>query len=176
MPSLLHHYFRHLLTGVLLLSFSLSLQAKTEYDIKAAYLYNFIKFVTWPAPDHSDALTVCLFGKDPINDKLMPLNGLQLHGRTVSVMPLHDVDEATNCTVIYLARSEKKYLSQILITTKEHPVLLVSDLEEFAKEGGTIGFVTLGNVIRFDVNLGVARRDKLSISSKLLELANQVIK
>lgn len=163
--------------GALLMSIAASSLAKTEYDIKAAYLYNFIKFVTWPAPSENTApLQVCLFGEDPINEKLLPLKEVRINDREVEVIDVTDKSNLSACTVLYIARAEKRQAQELITQLGTAPVLVVSDIEGFAKLGGTIGFITLGNVIRFDVNLKSARESQLSISSKLLELANQVVK
>ncbi len=177
MPSLLHPVFRRpLLAALLTLCAANQSFAKTEYDIKAAYLYNFIKFVSWPGEIKSLPLRVCLYGQDPINEKLMPLKDIRIHDREVEVKLVEDIADAPSCAVLYIAREQKKQLAEIVTVIDRSPVLMISDIPDFAKSGGTIGFVTLGNVIRFDVNLIKARASGISISSKLLELANQVVR
>ncbi len=177
MPNLSSLSFWRPLVGALLLFYSACGLAKTEYDIKAAYLYNFIKFVTWPDGNDNEApLQVCLFGKDPINEKLTPLANLRVNNRDLVVTKVADQSSLTACSVLYISREEERHAQQLIERVGNSPVLIVSDIPGFAKLGGTIGFITLGNVIRFDVNLTRSRSSRLSISSKLLELANQVVK
>ncbi len=176
MPRIYPSRFIASVLGILLLTHSSLSSARTEYDIKAAYLYNFIKFVTWPEQNTEQAIKVCLFGDHPVNEKLMPLSEVTLNQRAIEVIEINAVEDSVSCSVLFIAPSEAKQLAQLLSVLENQATLTISDMEDFAQQGGQIGFVTMGNVIRFDVNLKQARAIGLSISSKLLELANEVLK
>jgi len=167
----------HILFGLSILALSAVCSAKSIHDLKAAYLYNFIKFISWPTEltDETE-FRLCLLGEDPGNDKFKLLEQRPIHGRSLHVKTISTLSPSDQCTVLFIGTSEEKFLSDIITELGESPTLTVSSIPNFAVQGGTIGFVTLGNVIRFDINLGKATHNQLTISSKLLELANQVVK
>lgn len=148
--------------------------AKTEQDIKVAYLFNFIKFITWPNYENIDSFNLCILGEDPVNEKLKQLEGRPIHNQQLDLVYLVKPDANYQCHVVFVGESEKKFARDIVNYYSQKPTLTVSSMENFTDNGGMIGFITLGNIIRFNINLRQARETQLSISSKLLELANQV--
>lgn len=148
--------------------------AKTEQDIKVAYLFNFMKFIDWPESEYQDSIRLCILGEDPVNEKLKQLNGRTIHRLPLDVVFMLKPDENQSCHVVFVGESEKKFIHTIVDFYSNTPTLTVSSMENFTNSGGIIGFITLGNIIRFNINLKQARDTQLSISSKLLELANQV--
>ena len=148
--------------------------AKTEQDIKVAYLFNFMKFITWPSDENSDSFNLCILGEDPVNEKLKQLDGRSIHKQQLDVVYLIKPDANYHCHVVFVGESEKKFARDIVNFYSHTPTLTISSMENFTLNGGMIGFITLGNIIRFNINLKQARETQLSISSKLLELANQV--
>jgi hypothetical protein len=148
--------------------------AKTEQDIKVAYLFNFIKFIAWPESLDAGPFNLCILGSDPVNEKLRQLQGRKISQElTLEVLYLSKPDHH-HCHVVFVGESEKKFIHDIVAFYSHTPTLTVSSMENFTNYGGMIGFITLGNIIRFNINLKQARETQLSISSKLLELANQV--
>lgn len=154
--------------------FSAPSSAKTIQEIKAVYLYNFIKFISWPASENQTEFNLCIIGDDPVNEKLLSLNSRPVQNFNLHVAQITQANDENNCQVIFIGESEKKFVSNILSFYAEKPTLTISSVEDFVTKGGIIGFITLGNIIRFDINLKQARETQLSISSKLLELANRV--
>lgn len=148
--------------------------AKTEQDIKAAYLYNFIKFIAWPGIEDQTDFTLCIIGDDPANEKLKALNSRPIHQLKLQIKHFYTPTSNTRCHVVFIGESETKFIDKIIKFYSHTPTLTVSSTEGFIHKGGMIGFITLGNIIRFDINLKQAKNSQLSISSKLLELANQV--
>ncbi len=150
--------------------------ARSEYEIKAAYLYNFIKFVSWKdeSVEGSGEINVCILGKDPFQELIDPINGKTIQGKPIKLFKFDSMSVAPVCTVIFISESERKGVENILTTPELEHALTVSDIEDFAKNGGMIGFVQVGNVIRFEINLLSARKSGVAISSKLLELAQEV--
>jgi len=150
----------------------------TEIQIKAAYLYNFGKFVTWQ-PDrvaNLDSLEICVLGKDPFGTVLdATVAGDKIGGKKVIVLRPSRVEEANSCGILFIASSEQKRLGAILTAARHLDVLTVSDMPHFAEQGGMIGLVMQADRIRFEVNLSTAEQSHLALSSELLKVATRVI-
>lgn len=148
----------------------------TEYQVKAAYLYNFGLFVSWPRAEKSgtEPFDVCILGKDPFGPALDSIfAGEVLHGQKVSVRRIADSQGAPGCRILFVSRSEAKQLKTILLALNAG-VLTVSDMPDFVNRGGIIQFVREGEKIRFEVNLTAAKSAGLSLSSDLLKVAAAV--
>lgn len=147
-----------------------------EYQIKAAYLLNFARYVEWPAARlaAAQALRVCVLGRDPFGGALSALEGRQINGREVRVRQLEGVDQAGECHVVFISDSEERRLGPMLRTLASRGLLLVSDLDGFAEAGGSIGLVTEDGRVRFDINQTSLQRDGLRASAQLLRLARNV--
>lgn len=149
----------------------------SAYDVEAAYLFNFGKFVTWPgnptAPDQP--LTICVLGDDPLAPPLDRLvTGEKIDGKSVFDKKISRPEDAPNCSILYISSSEAARLNRILAMLKDTPVLTVSDIPEFTERGGMIQFVLRENRVRFTVNLVPAQRGHLTLSSELLKVAVDV--
>ena len=146
-----------------------------EYEVKAAMLYNFIRFVEWPPNSWKDArapLVVGVFGTDPFGAILdQTLQEKTYGGRTIQIRRVRSVSEIDGCNVLFIARSERKHLTEILRPAHTAGMLTISDMEDFVSSGGAIGFVLVDSKIRFEINSSSASRAGLTISSKLLRLA-----
>jgi hypothetical protein len=154
------------------------LSSTPEYQVKAAFLYNFIKFVEWPGDGRAGApSTLCLgiLGKDPFGDALEVVRGKTAKGRTIVVVHFRRVEEVKDCDVLFISDSEKGQLAQTLKYLQNFPVLTVADLEGFCQAGGIIGLIEARKKVSFEVNIAAARRAGLRISSQLLKLARAVI-
>ena len=150
--------------------------ARSEYEVKAAYLYNFIKFVTWPEHAADDQpIELCVYGEDPFQVLLKPIADLKAQGRPLKLRYPSERMDIAGCDVLYISASESRSVEDLLARAHADKTLTVSDMKDFTRQGGMIGFVTIGNVIRFQINLAAARASDLRISSKLLELAQDVI-
>jgi hypothetical protein len=151
----------------------------SEYQVKAAFLFHFAQFVDWPSETFKDAaipVTYCTVGGDPFHGALdASLNGKTIDGRTIRVLHFKLAQEAQGCQVVFIGIAEKKFISPILEIFKGTPALTVGESENFAKEGGMIGFFLEDSKVRFDINLDAAERAKLKISARLLSLAKTVI-
>ena len=148
-----------------------------EYHIKAAFLYNFAKFVEWPdqtLADTSVPIGVGVLGKDPFGSALDSINGKTVRGRSLVIKRFETVQDLEFCHVLFISSSEEKHLASILESLKDRSVLTVSEAEQFTQCGGIIKLTEKGNRIRFEINLGAADRARLKISSKLLKLATIV--
>jgi hypothetical protein len=150
--------------------------APTQDEVEAAYLYNFAKFVTWPATAKSDVLNVCVLGKDPFGATLDQIvTGETIDGRHLAVRRLDDEHSVQPCAILFIGESEASHLDRDLAEVAKLPILTVSDIPEFMQDGGTIQFVLKENRVRFEVNLNAARRCGIVLSSQLLKVATRVV-
>jgi hypothetical protein len=152
-------------------------QGELEYEVKAAFLYNFAKFVQWPpeAVSGSAAMRLCILGRDPFGNLLeSSLRGKTLSEKPIEIERLSDVRQLTGCHVVFISSSERSQAAAILETLSAHPVLTVSEIPEFAELGGMVNFYIEDRRIRFEINPKSAARAGLRISSQLLKLSRIV--
>ena len=139
-----------------------------EYQVQAAYLYNFVKFVDWPSGALGAAITICTAGSTPVTALLEQIvrdeviNGHRLAVRTVE-------GPQTACNVLFVPRDVTA--TEYLRSTRTAPVLTVGESPDFIAQGGIINFVRDGGVMRFEIDQEAASRARLQISSRLLRLA-----
>lgn len=144
------------------------------YRVKTAFLFNFSRFVTWPASamESSSEFSLCVIGSDPFGEQLDKLTGKTVHTRTLVVRRIAVNGEAASCHLLYI--SDDAEHDRILDTLRSQPVLTVADSDDFIEQGGIIQFHLVQNKVRFRINAGAAGDAGLSISSKLLSLATDV--
>jgi hypothetical protein len=150
----------------------------SEYDVKAAFLYNFTKFVEWPSwAFHDDRSTVrlCVLGDDPFGDSLQEIAGGEVAGRRVTVLRTRSMGAPAGCQILFISRSERLRLAVILREVRDAPVLTVGDMGGFLEHGGIVNFVLDGSKVRFEISQEAAQRAGLRISSRLLRLATRVV-
>ena len=167
------------ITAALLLVCAARLGAQTakasEAQVKAVFLFNFAQFVDWPpeaVPDSQAPLVIGILGGDPFGDFLdATVRGERRGARPFAVHRYHRVEDITRCDILFISRPEGDRPEEVLAGLKHRPILTVSDAEGFAERGGMIGFATERNRIRLKINLAVAQAAHLTISSKLLRVA-----
>ena len=150
----------------------------TDYDVKAAYLYNFGHFVEWPAnvaSAQNDSFTVCVLGQDPFGQVLDgALAGETIAGKRVAAKRISNLQESANCQILFLTSGEEARLNTIIKALNKQAVLTVSDMPQFSQRGGMIQFVLEGKRVRFEVNLAAVQHAGLTLSSELLKVATTV--
>ena len=150
----------------------------TEYQVKAAFIYNFAKFVEWPAEafaDRNAPLRVCVLGENPFGPELMRVvNGKKIGGHDVVVSSFVEPQLARGCHVLFVSASERGQIAQLLEALRGSSVLTVGETGDFVRRGGIIRFVLDEGKVRFEVNLAAGEKARLKISSKLLTLARSV--
>jgi hypothetical protein len=155
-------------------------QPVDEYQVKAAFLYNFAKFVEWPPQAFRNAsapLAICILGPNPFGRSLEEaVDGKVVEDRKLVVRQFADIRQVNGCHILFVSSPERKSLRAILGDLKESGVLTVGETEGFTAEGGVISLQLEGDRVRFEINLDAAGRQKLRISSKLLSLARIVKK
>jgi len=151
----------------------------TEHEVKAAYLYNFARFIEWPESTFATPEAPLIFavvGEDPLVGALeLALKQKKIGGREVVLRRFRSAGELpgdpTACHLLFVARSEEDRWPQIRASLEKQSTLTVSDLEDFTRTGGVICFFREGKKVRFEVNIDAACRAGLKLSSKLLKLA-----
>lgn len=148
----------------------------TEYQVKAAYLYNFGKFIEWPsATSAGDLFSVCVLGEDPFGATLdRTVAGENINGKKAVVRRFAKLQDAARCHILFISSTEDSQLGAILAALDGTSVLTVSDIPQFTQRGGMIQFVMEANKVRFEVNLTTVERDGLTMSSQLLKVAVNV--
>jgi hypothetical protein len=150
----------------------------TDYEVKAAYLYNFGRFVEWPANGiaaKSAPFTVCVLGQDPFGSALdATLRGETIGGKSVTAKRISTPPEAVSCQILFISSAEGSRLNKIIEALDKEAVLTASDMPQFSQRGGMIQFVLEGNRVRFEINLTAVQRAGLTLSSELLKVATTV--
>ncbi len=145
-----------------------------EYAVKAAYLYNFAKFVEWPADafvSPTAPLAICIVGENLFGGALESLSGKLVERRPVEIKVLPTAVGLERCHIVFMGRTEQGRFKSLLLKLANLPILTVSDVTNFTQEGGMIGLVEAEQRIRFNINLSIARQANLNLSSQLLKLA-----
>jgi hypothetical protein len=147
----------------------------SEYQLKAAFLYNFAEFIDWPAEAFADGNAPFVFGilgDNPFGNELeQTVAGKKINDRPISVQVFHSAAEAARCQILFISNSEKRHFSEIIQSLHGNAVLTVSDTDLFIESGGMVNFVQAASKIRFQINDAAAKAARLKISSKLLSLA-----
>jgi len=170
------------ITAVLLLVCAARLGAQaakaSEAQVKAVFLFNFAQFVDWPpeaVPDSQAPLVIGLLGGDPFGDFLdATVRGERRGSRPFAVQRYERVEDISRCDILFISRSAGDRPEEILARLKNRPILTVSDAERFAERGGMIRFVTDRSRIRLQINPDAAEAAHLTISSKLLRVAEVI--
>jgi hypothetical protein len=154
-------------------------QSATEYQVKAAFLFNFARFVEWPAdafPNADSALQICVLGQDPFGrDFEQVIVDKTVNGHRIEIAHPEGVPQARACQILFIAASEKPRLAAILQGLSNASVLIVGDTPGFAALGGAINFVIDDSRVRFEINLKAAQLAHLKISARLLTVAKVVL-
>ena len=147
-----------------------------EPDIKAAFLYNFTRFVSWPAgiPPESEPFRICVVAERTITEAVeRTMAGETIHGRPVQTRVPSSAEEVKSCQLLFIGRVPEDRADPLIAAARESPVLVVGEGEKFPERGGAIGFVMEEGRVRFDVNSGNAQRSGLTVSSRLLGAARR---
>lgn len=148
--------------------------AFSEYKIKAAFLYNFTKFVDWPESqdkDSSQYFIIGILGKDPFKDGINIIKGKMAKGRPIRIEHYTTINEIRHCDILFISPSVQYPLPVILDQLKGQTVLTIGDTNGFAQKGIIINLYTDGNKVRFEINHQAAQQAGLRISSHLLRLS-----
>lgn len=147
----------------------------SEYQVKAAQIYSFTKFIDWPAKKFSSAASpfiIGVWGSDAVTDYLREaFQGRRIKDRLVEIRHLSNKAELRPCHLVFVSRSERDRLGGILWEMRSENILSVGESDNFLRAGGVINFVNVEGETRFQINAGAASRENLKISSKLLSIS-----
>lgn len=143
----------------------------SEHDLKALYLYNFTQFVTWPNRDASKPFVIGIVGRDAVGDRLDRLVGEQPLPQPLVVRRVSQPSDFADCEILFISQSEQRRLGQILVAVGDQPILTVGDDDTFAMRGCAIGLYQEDGRVRIAINERAAERAGLTLSSKLLRIA-----
>jgi len=147
-----------------------------EYQVKAAFLPNFARFVTWPWDNKATPLVFEVVGENPFDTALEPVREQSFKGHKAVVKYLANwKGKDGDLHVLFISRSMKGHIRKILKSLKRSPVLTVSDIKGFALHGGMIEFTEHDGSIHFIINLEAVRKAGLEMNFQLLKLADKVI-
>ena len=153
-------------------------QSFGEYQVKAAFLYNFARYVSWPKdsfPDDRAPILLGVVGKDPFGGALeQTIKGKTINGRELVLKRVTRQQDLKGFHILFVSSSEAQYLSQIMEKLKGESVLTVGEPEGFTLAGGIINLIMEENRVHFEINIVSAEQARLKISSKLLALAKVV--
>ena len=160
-------------------SSALGQQRPSEYQVEAAYLYNFGRFVEWPAKGTNapGSFTICVLGEDPFGQALdATIAGEAIGNQRVIARRISSPQMSVDCQILFISSSEANRLNKIIEALDKNAILTVSDIPQFSQHRGMIQFVLEENRIRFEVNLTATQRAGLTLSSDLLKVATVVRK
>jgi hypothetical protein len=145
-----------------------------EYQLKAAFLFNFAQFVQWPAASFTDGdapFCIGILGEDPFGAALEEtIQGETINNRRLRVQRGRNFEDLQGCQLIFVSKSEEGHLAEIFSKLDSKPILTVSDIDSFAQNGGVIDFYLQEGKVRFEINPDSAHRVGLRVSSQLLNL------
>jgi hypothetical protein len=179
-------FVRALAKLVLLCAFCITLAPRvlaadgpSEYAVKAAFIYNFAKFVEWPTESsvQDSPFVIGILGQDPFGGALDEIvSGKTVRDKRITVKRFTKIEDAMSSSILFISNSEKENMGQIIKRLDGAPVLTVSDLERFAEHGGMVELMIDQNRVRFAINVAAAEQARLKPSSQLLKLAKIVTK
>jgi hypothetical protein len=146
-----------------------------EYQVKAAFLYNFTKFVEWPAHGFADdaaPIVIAVLGENPFGDELEKLvHDRKVNGRTLHILRTQSAAAARSAHVVFIGHEDERQFEHELTALHAAGVLTVGESERFAAAGGIVRFTMLDDKVRFEINVAAAERGGLKISAQLQKLA-----
>ena len=143
-----------------------------EYEVKASFLYNFTKFVDWPSSARRGDFSICVIGKDYFGNALDSLKDKEVDGDAIEIKNTNQYNKSLGCNIAFISKSEGKSVGDIIKEINGDPVLTVSDISDFAKNGGMLELRSEGEKVSISANPSSAKKSDIKISSRLLNLAN----
>jgi uncharacterized protein DUF4154 len=148
-----------------------------EYELKAAILFNLVKFVEWPPTAYSGAeapIVLCTVGRDPFGSALDQFAGDTVNGRHMVIRRLQRDDDLHSCHLVFVSSLERRLLTRFLKNLQGRPILTVGEMDQFATRGGMVQLSVEDKQVHFTINVTAASRQQLRIRSNLLALSRIV--
>jgi len=166
-----------LLIGVGLGTTARGEEISREYRIKAAYLYNLSKFITWPNEatiSQETPITLCVYGYNPFDKYLDKLRERPVKGRTISVRHIAENQPMDDCQLLFISQHNAAGPKMLAAPAPFPPILTVSDDPDFLMRGGMVALITVNNNVQLDINLTRAKQAGFTFSASLLEVAHRI--
>lgn len=180
------------LQGIPALAYDDKSDLNREYQIKAAFLYNFMQFVDWPeekVSDTNDPIILGIIGDDPFGDAFKPIESKRIKGKKSLIKRFEGIEKLKKsddkgqskielirqCHLLFICSSEKENLKDVINLVSGYDILTVGETPNMLESGGIVNFLLDENKVRFEINLSTARRENIKIRSQLLRLAKKVI-
>lgn len=158
--------------------YSVKADSNLEYKVKAAYLLNFIRYTEWPvgALNDNNPIIICILGKDPFGNILeQAFSGKDISGRNLEVLRIQQIDQSfKNCHAVFMSDLGNEMKRKLLKVINGMPVLTVSDSKLIKTDESIIRFVRFEDTIQFEINLKLAEKAGLKLSSRMIPLAKKV--
>lgn len=154
------------------LPFAEAQAAPSEYELKAAFIYQVAKYVEWP-PSNAP-LRLCMTGGNPFGAALETVRGKQVNARKLEIVQIEAAADPRECNLLFIAAGAERNLERINAIARGAGILTIGDSEGFARRGVMVNFFLESDKVRFEINLESARQGGVSISSRLLALARIV--
>lgn len=170
--------FRITLLSLVLLFFPCTTNAEPlkSSEVKAVFIYKFLKFIEWPEIEEKSTINICTVGNEEINESIDVINSMMHEQKKINVQKKTKKKNLANCKVIFLGEIEPGQTKKILKFSKENSILTISQKKGFLEKGGIINFLIINNRVNFEINNKSAKESGIKISSKLLRTAKRVIK
>jgi hypothetical protein len=171
---------RFLVAGVLFLNATAVVaQAFSDYQVKAAYFYNFTKFVEWPEPVFADPaapVRLCVLRDHLFETELIQVTkGKSIRRHAIEVVVVEDMEQSRKCSALFVNSTQQRQNKHLLESLRGSSVLTVGETKEFLQDGGVIAFVLERDKVQFAINRKAATNARLYVSSKMLNLAKRVV-
>ena len=147
-----------------------------EYKIKAGYLYNFTKFVSWPE-NESETFNLCIIGKDPFGSVINPIEKRSVKNKPIRLYRYQSISDVKHCHIIYFGASDKQWrkvdflLGDILTVGSLENSLTTGETKKFTQAGGMFAFFLKEGKVKLHINLQALKKSNLEVSAKLMEIA-----
>lgn len=147
----------------------------SQSDVEAVYLFDFGKFIRWPAGFDQGPMSICVAGSPSFSSGLEKVVANEnVGGRTLEIRRVHRADDESNCAILFIDVTQRGHAQELIQAVADKPTLTVSDLPDFLSRGGMIQFQLVEKRVRFSINVDAVNRVHLTISSELLKVAMSV--
>lgn len=147
----------------------------SEYQLKAAFLYNFAQFTSWPVAV-GDTLRLCILAPDPFGPEIDALQGKAVGHRHLKIVRQPPAGSLAQCHILFIPDAAADELPRTVAGLRDSPVLTVAESHHAARQGAMLNMAVRDDKITFAANLAAAQQAQLVLSSKLLRLATEVLR
>lgn len=149
----------------------------SEYQVKAAFIYNFAKYAEWPSEvmgGRDRPFTLCIVGRDPSDSAFSSVEGRQVGGRPLKIRRDVRMEDIAGCHIAFISESEEHRLPSVLKSMASAPILTISDIDGFVEAGGAVGMFVAEDRLKFDANFTALQRANIKVNSQVLWMARTV--